>query len=439
MNAKRTGILFLTVTTLAALFTFSVYAKGWWENASETVAVYPGAPAIAAGDLDRNGTVDAADARQTLRFAVGLDAELLAYSADPDYDGDGRVSAEDARSILRCAVGLERTAVPPADDGAYRIRVSSMFEEYGKLGALIPLETNADRVTDYWGGHLPLWRLCSVDDVNAFIAAFDAMGMEPFDEMEVPTFLRRYDEAFFADRELFVCYTTEGSGSNLQAVYSPTVTAEGTAAAQYPLPDMSRYPSLVKGGTLTFSVGSVCPEGVTCDIGNWFLFLPVEKIATAGCVSFDCLRGAGGIIPHAEYRAAREGKTKWDYATGQLLPGSAEITLRAGGDETAFALKNAQDGGYLWEYETDADVKDYTGLYEAGDEDAGFWACDLWIKEELVCKPTAASGAPGVHLYTVRANKPGTYTLRFALKRPWETEPIETRTVTLTVTDGDVN
>ena len=455
MNAKRLIILFLTVTALAALFTLSAYAqscwtpqrstcigtalssyaRSWWTEASGDTAVYPTAPPLAAGDLDKNGTVNAADARQTLRFAVGLDAELLAYSADPDYDGDGRVSAEDARLVLRSAVGLEEKAIPQADDGIYRIRVSSMIEAYD-LGALIPLETNADRVTDYKGGHLPLWRLRSADDVEAFCAAFDAAGIAPFvATMEIPAFLRRYGETFFADRELFICYTEEGSGSTLQAVYSPTVTAEGTAAAQYPLPDMSLYPALVKGRTLTFSVGSVCPEGVTCDIGNWFLFLPVEKIASAGCVSFDCLRGAGGIIPHAEYLAALEGKTKWAYAGEQLLPGSAEIALRTGGDETAFALENAQDGGYLWEYETDADVKDYNRLYEAGEEDADFWACDLWIKEELVCKPTAAPGAPGVHLYTIRANKPGTYTLRFALKRPWETEPIETRTVTLTVTD----
>ena len=282
MIVKRFCLICITVMALAVLLTFTVYAESWWNETSADVSAYPVSPPLARGDLDGNGTVDAADARQTLRFAVGLDAGLLAYSADPDYDGDGRISAEDARLVLRCSVGLEGTTTPKADDGAYRIRVCSLSGEYNDLGALIPLETNAEKVDGYLTEHFPLWRLRSVDDVEAFCAAFREAGIVPDGSMEVTTFLRRYDEAFFADRELFVCYTVEGSGSNLQAVYAPVVIKDERPVASYPLPDMSVWPALVKDGTLTFSVGSVRPEGGTCDMADWFLFLPVEKAAGRG-------------------------------------------------------------------------------------------------------------------------------------------------------------
>lgn len=432
MTVKRIFAVLFTAAALFALLTLSAYARSWWEEASADVAVYPGAPTFAAEDLDRNGLVDAADARQTLRFAVGLDADRLPYCSKVDVNGDDQITAADARQVLRCAVGLEGSAIPQADDGAYRIRVSSMFEKYGELGALVPLEANADHVSDARpDDNLPLWRLCSVADVETFCNAFRAVGIEAFDTIDVPVFLRRYNDAFFADRELFICCLSEGSGSNLQAVYSPVVIKDEREVAYYPLPNASLYPSLARGGTLTFTVGSVCSECCTCDIANWFLFFPVEKAASAGCASFDCRRGVGKILPYAEYRAARDGKTKWAYALEQRMPGGTEITLKPN-EETAFALENAQDGGYLWEYQTDAKTETYTALFSSEGTD-----CDFWMEEALVQKPFAPDAAPGdsgLHLYTVRANKPGVYTLRFSLKRSWETEAINECTVTLIVT-----
>ena len=429
MKVKRFCFICITVMALAALLTISAYAENWWSEASADVSAYPVSPPLARGDLDGNGTVDAADARQTLRFAVGLDAGLLAYSADPDYDGDGRITAEDARLVLRCSVGLEGTATPRADDGVYRIRVYSLFGEYSDLGALIPLETNAEQVKGYKTEHFPLWRLRSVSDVEAFCAAFCEAGIVPDGAMEVPTFLRRYDDAFFADRELFVCYTVEGSGSNLQAVYAPVVIKDERTVASYPLPDMSVWPTLVKDGTLTFSVGSVSPEGGTCDIADWFLFLPVEKAAAKDCASFDCVRAESRTLPYDEFSAAYQGKTRWAYASRKRLAADAELVLRPY-QEIAFSLENAQDGGYLWEYETDAVVRAYDDLFTAEDENF-----DLWIREDLVNEPNTAPGASGLHLYTIGAYKPGAYTLRFKLKRSWEEEPVETRTVTLIVSN----
>lgn len=85
------------------------------------------------------------------------------------------------------------------------------------------------------------------------------------------------------------------------------------------------------------------------------------------------------------------------------LAADAELVLRPY-QEIAFSLENAQDGGYLWEYETDAVVRAYDDLFTAEDENF-----DLWIREDLVNEPNAAPGASGLHLYAVSANKPGTY------------------------------
>lgn len=59
------------------------------------------------GDIDNNGKLSAADARLTLRAAVGLETfsdELIKIA---DVNKNGRIESADARLILRAAVGLE--------------------------------------------------------------------------------------------------------------------------------------------------------------------------------------------------------------------------------------------------------------------------------------------------------------------------------------------
>lgn len=61
---------------------------------------------LLSGDADENAVIDAADARLTLRAAVGLE-ELRVLSAEcADTDWDGVITAADARQILRHSVGL---------------------------------------------------------------------------------------------------------------------------------------------------------------------------------------------------------------------------------------------------------------------------------------------------------------------------------------------
>lgn len=73
---------------------------------SEVFAIYIKS-AFSKGDINGDGHVRAADARQALRAAVGL----LKLSGDTFFAGDtdrnGKISANDARLILRASVGLE--------------------------------------------------------------------------------------------------------------------------------------------------------------------------------------------------------------------------------------------------------------------------------------------------------------------------------------------
>ena len=59
------------------------------------------------GDADMDGEVTPADARLTLRIAVGLDRVTPITKAAADVDGDVYVSPADARLVLRMAVALE--------------------------------------------------------------------------------------------------------------------------------------------------------------------------------------------------------------------------------------------------------------------------------------------------------------------------------------------
>ncbi len=59
------------------------------------------------GDVDGNFKVEAADARLTLRHAIGLEQISMEYQKNADYDHNGSINPADARLILRKSVNLE--------------------------------------------------------------------------------------------------------------------------------------------------------------------------------------------------------------------------------------------------------------------------------------------------------------------------------------------
>ena len=64
-------------------------------------------PYFSKGDVDGNGKIQANDARQTLRAAVGLVTLSGMTFFAGDADRNGSITAADARLVLRAAVGLE--------------------------------------------------------------------------------------------------------------------------------------------------------------------------------------------------------------------------------------------------------------------------------------------------------------------------------------------
>ena len=58
------------------------------------------------GDIDKDGSITAADARIALRMSVGLDEVTDELKVLADFDENGKIEAADARLILRVSVGL---------------------------------------------------------------------------------------------------------------------------------------------------------------------------------------------------------------------------------------------------------------------------------------------------------------------------------------------
>ena len=59
-------------------------------------------------DVNGDGKLTTADARDALREAVGLEDLTAAQKTKADVDGDGNVTTSDARDLLRKATGLEK-------------------------------------------------------------------------------------------------------------------------------------------------------------------------------------------------------------------------------------------------------------------------------------------------------------------------------------------
>lgn len=64
------------------------------------------------GDVNRNGTVTAADARLTLRYAAKIEVFPENFPKSADIDCDGSATPADARKILRVAAGLDKFENP---------------------------------------------------------------------------------------------------------------------------------------------------------------------------------------------------------------------------------------------------------------------------------------------------------------------------------------
>lgn len=66
------------------------------------------------------------------------------------------------------------------------------------------------------------------------------------------------------------------------------------------------------------------------------------------------------------------------------------------------------------------------------------WELDLpqgleLVEQRLEPPATTAMGAGGKETYTLRADRPGEYVVRLKLRRPWESQPIETRNFAVVV------
>lgn len=121
------------------------------------------------GDADRNGTVQAADARIALRATVGLTPLTIPLNNTCDTDADGELTAADARNILRISVGLQEI---PTRETEFLAQLNALRREDGHP----PLQYDAKLSNLAAGRALDMQRTASTSHNTALYGLpFDAM------------------------------------------------------------------------------------------------------------------------------------------------------------------------------------------------------------------------------------------------------------------------
>lgn len=116
------------------------------------------------GDVEADGRIDAADARKTLRAAIGLAALSDAEKEAADLDNDGAVTPEDARTVLRKSVCLAAQEVKEGgfwDDHIYRTTLLAAVPKGTGSEDLAALFAAYDEVKDA--------RILSVDGEGTYV------------------------------------------------------------------------------------------------------------------------------------------------------------------------------------------------------------------------------------------------------------------------------
>lgn len=99
---------------------------------------------------------------------------------------------------------------------------------------------------------------------------------------------------------------------------------------------------------------------------------------------------------------------------------AADVLRLAPGAVIPIELSENPSTGYSWRIDSDASA----GLDHVAVTDSGHR------------RGAHMPGAPGTHVWMVRAGSPGKTTIVFAYQRPWEPAPVETRQVTIVIGKG---
>lgn len=215
----------LTIFSVCALFT----------GAAENKTAVP-------GDFDGNGKVTAKDARCVLRCAARLDAATDAQAALCDVDANGKLNASDARQVLRIAAKIRMEY----DFNAQYVRAFDLkdAQEYPTVALL---RSRAD-LEAFYEANTPSYYSGSVLKTDS----------ELVDARSIQNACEKYDDAFFADRDIILIVNEESSGAYRDEIVRVT-GCDGNIEI-----GLNRY---VPGRGY----------GVTCDMAYWHIFVEVEK------------------------------------------------------------------------------------------------------------------------------------------------------------------
>ena len=192
--------------------------------------------------------------------------------------GKAPVTGDNAPSEYSSESLIDRVSIVDGSSFAYTAKVAyanAAGEGYNRIMSkcLNPEYMYMDSVQ-----HWPLFKFETVQEMQDFKTGFaDALTFDS-GYNEVPSFnhyAAEYDDAFFGDNTLLLCYVTASSGSYRFGVADASVK-EGTLCV---------YVELLNH-----------PEVMTADAAGWFVLIEVRKADIANCKHFDAQTYRSGVL-----------------------------------------------------------------------------------------------------------------------------------------------
>lgn len=225
--------------------------KAYFYSYATLAGTYP------AGDVNLDRKVDVNDARETLRRSIGLEAEC--YNLNADIDNDGKITVADARLVLRIAIHLDNNT-----DASTPVVLT---ESEAKVGNIISIGKWIEGSNVSEVGSEPLTLLISSSEQYPELLGI----LGPVNPRFAEQISALYDDAFFKNNVLIVCF----SNMNYEA-YTQSVS------------------SIVRNGsTITVNIAVETPPSdvsLSCVTGGDIIFVeisrdyPIDEIATVNSV-----------------------------------------------------------------------------------------------------------------------------------------------------------
>lgn len=172
----------------------------------------------------------------------------------------------------------ESATISMVDGGSLAYTVKVAYANYAEDNRILSGCLNADLMYISSVQHLPVFKFETESELQDFKTGFADVLTFDSGYNEVPSFnhyAAEYDDAFFDDNTLLLCYVTASSGSYRFGVADASVKEDTLCV----------YVELLNH-----------PEVMTADAAGWFVLIEVRKADIANCKHFDAQTYRSGVL-----------------------------------------------------------------------------------------------------------------------------------------------